>query len=135
VKARGGGKSMVLKIFRRLSAFNRRQYVRLNINCLAKFNIETEGKKVNCLTNVVNLSEGGLLLITFDRQIPAGTKVELQFQLPLLDKTISATGEVRRSYQRKRNLFQAGVKLSDLKIEDKKMIREFVSRHLKPKKR
>ena len=126
---------MAIKFIRKMKAFNRRQSVRLNISCLAKYSVEGVAKRVSTLTNLINVSEGGALVVTFDVQLVPKTKVELQFQMPNLAKPIVVQGEVVQSHPKKKSVYQAGVRFLNLKEEDRQALRNFINRVAAPKKR
>jgi len=126
---------MVIKFIRKMRSFNRRQSVRLNISCLAKYSVEGVAKRVSTLTNLINVSEGGALVVTFDVQLVPKTKVELQFQIPSFSRPVVVQGEVVQSHPKKKNVYQAGVRFLNLKEEDRQGLRSFISRATNPKKR
>lgn len=126
---------MAIKFIRKMKPFNRRQSVRLNISCLAKYSVEGLAKRVSTLTNLINVSEGGALVVTFGVQLVPKTKVELQFQMPNIARPIVAQGEVVQSHPKKKNVYQAGVRFLNLKEEDRQGLRSFINRVLNPKKR
>ena len=118
-----------------MQAFNRRQYGRLNISCLSKYDTEVAGKKENALTNLINISEGGALIVTFNKKLAPKTWVALEFQLPDIAKAISAQGEVVRTYERRKGIYQAGIQFKNLKADDLQKIKEFIGKLLPSKKR
>jgi c-di-GMP-binding flagellar brake protein YcgR len=118
---------MALKFIRRIKPFDRRRNIRLNVSCLAKYSVGGSAKSGATLTNLVNLSEMGALVVTFDKQLFPKTKIELQFQLPGASKPVAAQGEVVRSSQRKRNIYLAGVQFQNLKDDARRIILDFMS--------
>ncbi len=126
---------MAIRFIRKLRPFNRRQSVRLNISCLAKYSVAGLAKKVPALTNLINVSEGGALVVTFDLQLVPKTRIELQFQMPNIGKAIAVQGEVVQSHQKRKDVYQTGVRFLNLKEEDRQVIRDFIHRTSNPKKR
>ena len=126
---------MALKFIRQMKAFNRRHSGRLYISCLAKYDAEVGGKKENALTNLINISEGGALIVTFHKKLAPKTLMDLQFQLPNMNKAISVQGEVARTYERRKGIYQAGIQFKNLKADDLQKIKEFIGKRLPSKKR
>jgi len=126
---------MAIKFIHKIKAFNRRKSVRLHISCLAKYNVAGQAKRVSTLTNLVNLSEGGALVVTFDTRLAPKAKIELQFQMPNMDRAIIAQGEVVQSHAKKKNVYQAGIQFLSLKEEDRQAIHSFISRFANQKRR
>jgi hypothetical protein len=125
---------MAIRIFRKLKAFDRRKYPRLSLNCVAKFTATDTKEKISCLTNLMNLSEGGALVVTFDQKIPANSKVELEFPLPNSKKTIRAEGTVRNTVSRGKRFFESCIQFSNVSREDQSVLNDFVESRLKRKK-
>ena len=118
---------MAIKFIRRMKTFNRRQFVRVRINCIVKFKVNNSGKEVGRLTNLVDLSEGGIKVNTFDDRLAPKTQVHLEFQLPGVERSVVAKGDVVRSYQKRKGSYQAGVLFKEISREDIEIIKSYIS--------
>ena len=125
---------MPFKIIHKLKPFDRRRHPRLNLHCVAKFETKDTKEKLSCLTNLMNLSEGGALVVTFNQKIPSNTKVELEFPLPGIKGTVKAEGTVRNTVAKGKKFFESCIQFSDLSKENQNILKEFVESRLKRKK-
>jgi len=120
---------VVLKTLRRIKPLNRRRHVRLNITCLVRYKIE--GCASACLTNLRDISEGGVLLHVFNEALVPLTKIQCEFQLPGIEKPISVSGIVIRANQNERDQEMAGIQFEHIRQLERQKIREFISKSLK----
>jgi len=120
---------VVLKTLRRIKPLDRRRHVRLNITCLVRYKIE--GSAGACLTNLRDISEGGVLLHVFDEKLVPLTKIQCEFQLPGIGKPISASGIVVRASQNERDQEIAGIQFERIRDSERQKIKEFISKSLK----
>jgi len=118
-----------------MNAFNRRKYVRVRLNCLVKFNVAGSSKIVKKLTNLADLSEGGVRLSTFEEKLPPKSEVQIEFRLPPTPKIISVKGKVMRSYSRGKGSYVAGVQFKELSAEDLQLIKDYIKTKTKLKRR
>jgi c-di-GMP-binding flagellar brake protein YcgR len=121
---------MVIRAIRGLKVFNRRQQSRQDFICVAKCNIVGAAPAEKLfLANLLNISEGGALLVTVGKKIPAKTKLDLEFQLPGCARTLSVTGEAVRVYKEEsERFFKTGIRFLGLKDKDLEEILNFMSR-------
>lgn len=126
---------MAIKFVRRMKAFDRRKHVRINLNCLVKYTTAGSSKTTKHLTNLVNVSESGALLNTFEQKLEKKAKVELEFQLPNSVSPLIISGEVMRTYARRKDSFQSGIQFNNADKKDVELIKEFISSRLKSQKR
>jgi c-di-GMP-binding flagellar brake protein YcgR len=126
---------MAIKFIRKMKSFDRRKYIRINLNCLVKYRVEASEKTTRHLTNLVNISIGGALLNTFEQKLEKNSKVELEFQLPNAENPVLVSGEIARTYPRRRGSYQAGVEFKGVGEKNLEFIKKYISSRLKSEKR
>jgi c-di-GMP-binding flagellar brake protein YcgR len=122
---------MAIKFIRRMKSFDRRRYPRLSLSCIAKYHVEGAKQADRLPTNILNLSEGGVLLVAFKEKMPDNSKITLQFQLPGRKEIIEAAGIVKNTIARRKNFFESCIMFTGLRDDQKKVIQEFISSRLK----
>jgi len=126
---------MTLKFIRKIGFFNRRKGVRLRISCLARYQAGAGTRPITCLTNIVNLSEGGAQIVTFEQTLAPGTRLDLQFQLPGLKNPVKAAAEVSSTVKVREKLFRSGVRFLEMREEDRKALKGFIEARIKKTKK
>ena len=116
---------MSVKFVRKMKTFNRRKHVRLNVNCLVRYWLPGSDVPEKILTNMIDLSAGGVLLNTFEVKLELKSKVEIEFQMPVHDAPIHVKGVVVRVAQKKPKSFRVGVQFEEIGKHDLEQLNDF----------
>jgi hypothetical protein len=109
-----------MNFFYKLKPFNRRQYPRFAplsfIRCTCLYTESGNNREIPL--DIVNISRGGLLIITGENKILPGITVEIRFKVPGRREELSLCGEVVRTYRRhKEKLYYSGLRFRDMNAE------------------
>ena len=89
------------ELFYGVKTFDRRKYIRYepkrHIECVCFYTIS--GRQTECRIDIVNISKGGLLMVTGEQRIYPGAEVEIKFQLSP-QYVISIQGMIGRTYRK-----------------------------------
>lgn len=101
-----------------------RRFKRLRTSYLVKY--QMGGKGTPRVTNVVDLSEGGVRFLAQER-IPELSILNLSIYLPPLEKSVEVVAKVIRSRRAKdaRSIYYVAAAFLDLRREDREAIRQF----------
>jgi c-di-GMP-binding flagellar brake protein YcgR len=110
------------------SAFkDRRRFVRVDIYAVTRYFCPFRDSEVGIQTRISDISEAGLLLVTFMEGIPLEAKVKTSFLMPGNEgRLISVEGVVRHTGPLEKEQFRSGMEFSKIKEKDRKIVREYV---------
>ena len=103
---------------------NNRKYKRAKGNSVVQF----KGDNFLIYSNLSNICEGGIFVNTF-YMLDKGENVNLPFDLPKVEKTITARGKIVRNIDETAKGERAvglGVAFEDLDVESKQAIKKFM---------
>ena len=110
----------------------RRKYVRVHIYAVTRYFCPERNAEVGIQTQISDISEGGVKLLTFMEGIPIGTEVHINFILPGKDSAlVSIEGQVRHTGPLEKDLFRSGVQYLKVKEKDRLAIRKFIAHQKK----
>lgn len=110
------------------SLHEKRKHVRVDIFAVARYFDPLRMQETGVQTRIANISEGGALLLTFDRGIPVDMSVLLHFRLPEeKSPLISAEGIIRHTSFLEKGLYRSGMEFHNLSEDVLKAIRKYIS--------
>ncbi|MBU9888249.1 MAG: PilZ domain-containing protein [Candidatus Omnitrophica bacterium] len=114
------------------SSAERRQHVRVDIFAVTRYFDTLLKQEVGVQTRIADISEGGVLMLTFSEGVPLHTNVRLSFRLPDAESTlISVEGTIRHTNRLERDLYRSGLQFSGVDAKNLKAIRKYISQHAK----
>ncbi|MDD2689944.1 MAG: PilZ domain-containing protein [Candidatus Omnitrophica bacterium] len=104
----------VIRFLRRFGPLNRRRYPRLEprqvIKCVCAY--MDRGLPVECPAEIIDVSRGGLLLMTNENKIYPHTELKIKFRLPIYLEELSISGVVVRTFRRHlQSWYHSGIKV------------------------
>lgn len=131
IKFEGGLRNKFVKFVRDLKPFNRRKDPRFqsqrSIECMCVYT--ESGKQLECSSEILDASRGGLLIMTDKNKIYPGREVKIQFHLPSYPKLISLTGKIIRTSRRfKGDTYFSAVKLQNRENPGIELLLSFILR-------
>ena len=116
---------MLNKLFaKKTRAKNSRRYKRFRVSYLVKYQVK--GKEQPRITNVVDLSAGGLRFWS-PENLPESSVLNLSIYIPPLARSVDAWAQVLRVRRAKAGgmAYYVAVSFMDLKAEDREAINQF----------
>jgi len=115
-----------------VSLAERRKFARANIYAITRYFCPLRDMEVGVQTRISDISEGGVLLVTFMEGVPVGAAVRLSFVMPGEDSLyISIEGIARHTGILEKDLFRSGIEFEKVKKKDMLAIRQYVALHKK----
>ncbi|MFA5101430.1 MAG: PilZ domain-containing protein [Candidatus Omnitrophota bacterium] len=114
---------------RKLKPFNRRRFPRIEPdNCLEyTCSFSEGGKQIKITVDILDISEGGMLLITGDNKIPMDAEIVVEFQFPGKSEKNQIKAEVVRTYRREHGKWwYSGVEFADRAQPSIKALFDFI---------
>ncbi|MFH1800081.1 MAG: PilZ domain-containing protein [Candidatus Omnitrophota bacterium] len=112
---------------------DRRKSARVNIPALVAFFLPFDNSPAIIQTRISNISEGGALMVTFMKELPVDTLIEMSFMMPgEKGRLTTVKGRIRHTRFLEKDLYESGVEFLNLEKKDQLVIRECVASH--PKK-
>ena len=110
----------------------RRRFVRASIYAVTRYFCPLRDREVGVQTRISDISEGGVLMVTFMEGVPVEAPIKMDFVMPG-DKNVlvSVEGVIRHTGPIEKDLFRSGVEFLKLKKKDLAAIREYVAAHHK----
>src|SRR3989344_5056082 len=104
----------------------RRQFPRLPARNLIKIQ-RAGGKEIEKLSNIFDLSEGGLRIVCHDK-LPIGTELDVQVSVPEKQTVLEIKGKIvwMREMKNQKGAFFAGVAFTNIKAGDRAMIQNMI---------
>ncbi|MFH1799515.1 MAG: PilZ domain-containing protein [Candidatus Omnitrophota bacterium] len=116
-------------------SMDRRKSARVNIQANVAFFLDNSPGIIQ--TRISNISEGGALMVTFMKELPVDTSIEMSFMMS--DKKeedgrdrrrlITVKGKIRYTRSLEKDLYESGVEFLNLEKKDQLVIRECVASH------
>lgn len=103
----------------------KRRHPRLKAKNLMKYGEHPEPKDWHT-SNLLDLSEGGLKFVS-DTRLVLGSILEIVILMDAKNKQVPAIGKVAWVRNRERRNFYIGVSLTEIKQEDRELIRKLIS--------
>lgn len=114
------------------SAEERRKYIRVSIYAVTRYFCSDRNAEVGVQTQISDISEGGIKLLTFMEGIPVGSVVSVSFILPGDENAlVSVEGQARHTSFLEKDLYRSGIKFMKVKDKDILAIRRFVEKSQK----
>ena len=111
-----------------VSLAERRKFARANIYAITRYFCPLRDMEVGVQTRISDISEGGVLLVTFMEGVPVGAAVRLSFVMPGEDSLyISIEGIARHTGILEKDLFRSGIEFEKVKKKDMLAIRQYVA--------
>ncbi len=114
-----------------LRDFNdRRKYARANIHALTRYSCPLSDSIVEIQTRISDISEGGVLMVTFMEGLPPETLVKMSFVIPgSKSGFVTVSGKVKYTGILEEDSYRSGIEFLDLEKKDQLAIREYVASH------
>jgi hypothetical protein len=106
---------------------DKRKYFRAHARNLIKLRF-TDSMETYRISNILDLSEGGLKLIVFKRP-SKGVPLDVIINLPERNASIKTSAEIRwtRQVRGRKNMFYAGIEFKDLTASDRELLKLYIS--------
>lgn len=99
-------------------AFDRRRHPRIDVYppffCVLMYSYSGSNEEGKSLSELINISRGGAMVVTDKNRVYPGTKVQMVFKLPSFNDTLIIDAEVVRTHQiHGHDWFCSGLKFED----------------------
>lgn len=109
---------------------NRRKYVRTDIYAITRYLCPVNNSNVEIQTRISDISEGGVLMLTYLEELPLEALVKLNFVIPgPKGGFMIVTGKVKHTKTIEKDSYQSGIEFVEIAEKDLVAIREYVSSH------
>lgn len=115
----------------KFSPADRRKFIRVNIYTVTRYFCPTCDQDVGVQTLITDLSEGGAMLVTFDKGIPLGMKVKMTFLLPHTEQVALVEGMIRHTAPLDDEHYRAGVEFTKVKRKGREAIAQYIALNLR----
>jgi c-di-GMP-binding flagellar brake protein YcgR len=111
---------------------DRRKFARANIYAITRYFCPLRDMEVGVQTRISDISEGGVLLVTFMEGVPVEAPVRISFVMPGdRGPLVSVEGVTRHTGPLDKDLFRSGVEFLKIKKKDRLVIRNYINAHRK----
>jgi c-di-GMP-binding flagellar brake protein YcgR len=107
---------------------DRRRFVRAGLYTITRYFCPFRDMEVGVQARISDLSESGLLLVTFLEGAPLGAEISMSFILPgERDRFTSVKGIVRYTEPSDKEFFRSGVEFTEISKRDLRALRAYVA--------
>jgi c-di-GMP-binding flagellar brake protein YcgR len=115
---------------------NKRRYERLRSYCLVRYNrVDDQSNPTGKMTNVKNISEGGLMLTSYE-PLPISATIKVCINLPGREKPLETFAKVMRCVRvsEEEDVYHVGIAFLDIADQDRREISQHVDMILQDKR-
>ena len=105
----------------------RRKFARANIYAITRYFCPTHNNAIVVQTRISDISEGGVMMVTFKEQLPKDASINISFVMPGVNgQLVTVSGKVRYTEHLEEDLYRSGIEFLKLEKKDQLSIREYV---------